>query len=556
MSRQHQTDVIVLGSGLAGSIAALCLSRHGLRTTVLDQGVHPRFALGESTTTPSSLWLRVLAERFGVPELLNLASAEALTRNVATTSGVKSNFGFLYHRPGDRSPARSWQAIIPQAYLADQEQGRRSSQNEMHYFRQDVDAYLWATALASGVEGWPSTTVASIDLHADGVRVTTECGRELQGRFLIDASGYRSPLASRLGLRDPEPRLRTNSRSIFTHMVGVRPFEDLGIVDTSMAPWSQGTLHHFFDGGWAWVIPFDNHTGSLNPLCSVGLNLDNRRFPKRAEVSPEDEWAAFLRQYPGIAEQFAQAVPVRPWVDTGRLQYTSSTCVGDRFWLTSHAAGAVDALYSMGNINTFQTLATGLSLVARCFDDGRFDRDRLEPIHELTEALFGFQDRIVYGNYASFRSPDLLQTWIALWSLTDTGRIRHVLAPLVRYFRTRDRSHLDFCVDDPATILTGLGMRTGIADTPTVLRELDVLCDIMLDFERGVAAVPDTAARLRRAIEGMDRYAIDLRELEQAFSTLPWAFEPLAKNHVRAHGLCFLTPHELNTLGTEADGAP
>ena len=53
---------------------------------ILDQGTHPRFALGESTTTPSSLWLKVLAERFDVPELHNITTAEGIRRQDPTRS--------------------------------------------------------------------------------------------------------------------------------------------------------------------------------------------------------------------------------------------------------------------------------------------------------------------------------------------------------------------------------------------------------------------------------------------------------------------------------------
>jgi FADH2 O2-dependent halogenase len=45
--------------------------------------------------------------------------------------------------------------------------------------------------------------------------------------------------------------------------------------------WHDGTLHHIFDGGWFWIIPFDNHKKSQNSLCSIGLMLDCRKYPKK-----------------------------------------------------------------------------------------------------------------------------------------------------------------------------------------------------------------------------------------------------------------------------------
>jgi hypothetical protein len=39
--------------------------------------------------------------------------------------------------------------------------------------------------------------------------------------------------------------------------------------------------------------------------------------------------------------------------------------------------------------------------------------------------------------------------------------------------------------------------------------------------------------------------------MEEAFTRIPWTFEPLARNSLRGYGNCFLTPHELNTLGVD-----
>ena len=47
------------------------------------------------------------------------------------------------------------------------------------------------------------------------------------------------------------------------------------------------------------------------------------------------------------------------------------------------------------------------------------------------------------------------------------------------------------------------------------------------------------------------RYHIDLRVMEEAFATMPWALEPLARNGLRCHAQCFLMPHETMSLGLE-----
>ena len=102
---------------------------------------------------------------------------------------------------------------------------------------------------------------------------------------------------------------------------------------------AEGTLHHIFEGGWLWVIPFNNHAKSTNPLCSVGLMLDPRYYPIREEISPEEEFWQFIARFPTIKRHLAGARPVRSWIRTHRIQYGAKKIVGDRFCLLGHAAG-------------------------------------------------------------------------------------------------------------------------------------------------------------------------------------------------------------------------
>ncbi|MBN0616717.1 NAD(P)-binding protein, partial [Pseudomonas aeruginosa] len=46
MSRTY--DIVIIGSGIAGSISAAILAKHGLKTLILDAGQHPRFSIGEA----------------------------------------------------------------------------------------------------------------------------------------------------------------------------------------------------------------------------------------------------------------------------------------------------------------------------------------------------------------------------------------------------------------------------------------------------------------------------------------------------------------------------
>ena len=161
-------------------------------------------------------------------------------------------------------------------------------------------------------------------------------------KYVVDAAGFRSPLAEKFDLRDFN--LKTHSRALFTHMVDLECVHERGPTQKNYAlPFklSEGTLHHVFEGGWLWVIPFNNHAKSTNPLASVGLMLDPRVYPVQDRLSPEEEFYNFIARFPSVAEQFEGAKAVRPWTRTGRVQYSSEEVVGERWALLGHAAGFV-----------------------------------------------------------------------------------------------------------------------------------------------------------------------------------------------------------------------
>jgi FADH2 O2-dependent halogenase len=402
-------DVAILGSGIAGSMLGAILARQGRRVLLLDRGEHPRFALGESTVPHTSMLMRILGDRFSVPEIKHCSAFESLRRKVTSSCGIKRNFGFVYHREGEaQRPEEATQSVI-----AEYPHGPES-----HYFRQDVDAYLLFAAIRYGAESRQKIDVAEIDIDEGGVHLASRQGERFHARFLVDAAGFRSPMAEKYGLRERPTRLQTHSRAVFTHMIGVRPYDDC--VEPPGAHgmprlWSQGTLHHLFDGGWMWVIPFDNHAEATNPLCSVGINLDSRRYPKPAGVSPEREFRDFLARYPSMAAQFAGARAVRDWVSTDRLQYSATRNVGYRFCLMSHASGAVDALFSRGMANTCEIVNAVVPILLAALADDDFSVERFDYVDRLQQKQLDYNDRLVHCSYISFADFGLWNAWYRIW---------------------------------------------------------------------------------------------------------------------------------------------
>lgn len=407
--RTEQYDVAILGSGIAGGILGSVLARNGVRVILFDAGSHPRFAIGESTIPFTSGMIRIIADRYDVPEIKPLSSFKGVHEHISRNCGRKQNFGFIYHREGQRqNPEEINQLVVPNLL-----------RTESHFFRQDVDAYLFQTAVKYGAEARLNTKIVDVEIDPDsGAVLRTDRGDEYRASYVVDAGGFRSPLADKFELRETPTRARTHSRAIFTHMIGVKPYDDspAGKRHTKPSPWHHGTLHHVFDGGWMWVIPFDNHPDSLSKLCSVGLTLDPRKFPK-GDATPQQEFDDFLSRFPDIAWQFADAKPVRPWVGTGRLQYSAKQIVGERFCLTSHAAGFIDALYSRGMTNTLElinVLAWRLIAAAR---DGNWSTERFEFAETLQQGLFDIHDDLAYSSFTSFRNYEMWNAVNRTWQL-------------------------------------------------------------------------------------------------------------------------------------------
>jgi FADH2 O2-dependent halogenase len=389
-------------------VLAAALARGGAEVLVLDAGSHPRFAIGESTIPYTSMLTRIISERYGIPELKWLSSFENVQSKVTTSGGIKRNFGFLYHRIGERQDAAECHELpLP-----------KITYTENHFFRQDIDAWLLSLAVTYGAQVRQRVRVTDFSFDDNGVTITSESGETWRTRFLVDASGFRSPLARKLGLREEPSRLRHHSRSLFTHMVDVTPYEDTAPPGAhgTHTPWSQGTLHHVFRGGWIWVIPFNNHARATNPLVSVGLSVDPAIYPK-PDCAPEKEFRDFIAEFPDISRQFSKARSVREWASTGRLQYSSSQTVGYRWCLTSHAAGFIDALFSRGMTNTLEIVnALAWRLLAALRDDD-FTVERFKPVQDIEQGLLDFNDNLVANAYTSFQHFGLWDAWVRVWSL-------------------------------------------------------------------------------------------------------------------------------------------
>lgn len=166
-----QIDVLVVGAGPAGSIAALVAARAGARVRLLDRARFPRDKLCGDTLNPGSL---SILDRLGISAPIR-ARAAAVTGMVVTGPGAQVSADY----PGGLHGASM--------------------------SRRDLDVMLVNAAIESGARFDPCVTVREpiVDEggRVGGVRVAShghEC--DLRARIVIAADGRGSRLASRLQL--------------------------------------------------------------------------------------------------------------------------------------------------------------------------------------------------------------------------------------------------------------------------------------------------------------------------------------------------------------------
>ncbi|WP_435104736.1 NAD(P)/FAD-dependent oxidoreductase [Arhodomonas sp. AD133] len=416
-------DIAILGSRLAGTMLAAILARHGLRVVIADHEGQPRYATGEASIPYTSLIFELIADRYGVPEIRNIARARDVFGTIAPTSGVKKNLGFLYHRDGEsHDPREALQFNVP------------SEHGETHLFRQDIDAYMLRTAVRYGAVLRSRRADGDIDIGSEGVSVEGAHGETIRANYVVDVSGRDSPVANRFGLRQEAEGMETRSTTLATHAIGVKRFDDC-VPHKLPGRWHEGTLHHVFADGWLGVVPFGNHGGSLNPLCSVTLNL-------RGEIDGADTGDAqlerLLRRFPSLRDQLGDMRRVREWDVQRPAQYRAIDTVGSRYCLLDEAAAGNDLLFSRKLSNTAELVHAVAHRLLTAAPRGAYDSPELLAFDRVQTAIAGLSDRIAASAYTAFRDFELWNAYARVWLLVSIASTITTKKVYDRFVQTGD----------------------------------------------------------------------------------------------------------------------
>jgi tetracycline 7-halogenase / FADH2 O2-dependent halogenase len=396
-------DLAIVGAGFGGSLMAMIARQLRLSVVLLEQGRHPRVVIGESTTPLSNLLLERLSAYYDLPRIAPLAKWGSWQRSYPQIAcGLKR--GFTFFRQDDELLV----AASPHDDIAD-----------THWYRADVDHFLVREAQRLGVDYRDGVRIERLDFAEDCATLVGRADEEafhIRARLLIDATGPRGFLHRSLRLEEsPLPGLPP-TEGLYSHFTGVTRTETAG--DAPPYPVDDAAVHHVFEGGWVWVLRFNNG------VTSAGVAATRPVAEELALSEGEPAWQRLLHRLPQLKSQFKQASACQPFRHMPAISFRSSTMAGKRWAMLPSAAGFVDPLLSTG----FALTLTGIERLAQIIQKQLDSADLaagLQGYAQATDSDLLAASRLIgalyatMGDFSSFTAVSLL--YFAAVSFAETA---------------------------------------------------------------------------------------------------------------------------------------
>ncbi|MBU2884856.1 tryptophan 7-halogenase [Gilvimarinus agarilyticus] len=340
------TDVLVIGAGPAGSVAAAYLVNQGFSVTVVEKSKFPRFTIGESLLPLSMEHF----EEVGMLDALKAANFE-----------VKS--GALFVRKDDEmdisfdenfTPGWTWTWQVP---------------------RDEFDHILAKEAEKKGANFKYESTIASIDFQEDKVVTEIEDGGKVEThefRYVLDSSGNAGVLSKMLNF--DVDYAETGRCSLFTQVKETNREEFKRPLRITFEVLEQDL--------WYWVIPFSNGNTSLGFVGNkkwfdIPAADKNDLFRKMMEKSEH-----FIERFEG--KEFLYDV-------RGADDYTNSSTqlYGHRFALAGNTTGFIDPVFSSGVAIATESAMRSAKLIERELNGEKpdWDKEYVQHMKQATEVF-------------------------------------------------------------------------------------------------------------------------------------------------------------------------
>lgn len=308
---KHSYDVLVAGGGPAGSTAALDLCRHGFSVALIEQDNYETVRVGETLPPAIRRQLTGLGiwERF-----LECGPLESYGIQTAWETPMPRHQDFLHNPYGC-----GW-----------------------HVDRARFDAMLASAAEQAGAELMVSARVTSGHLGAEGLwrleAVQSGTTQNLRGRMLVDATGRKALLASRLG----------SQARVADRLIGAVAF----FHSSETAQW---TLIEAIEEGW-W------YSATLPGARMVLAYMTD------SDLWKAPGWPELLKLAPLTLQRLGPVEVPPPLQIISAASVVRCPVAGPNWMAIGDAALAFDPLSGQGVFKSLETGARSSSAIARYFD--------------------------------------------------------------------------------------------------------------------------------------------------------------------------------------------
>ncbi len=370
--RDINIDVVIIGAGPSGAIAASLLHQQGKQVLVLEKQHFPRFSIGESLLPNCMQFI----EQAGMLEAVEQAGFQFKNGAAFRHNGTYTTFDFT--EKFTQGPGTTFQVQ-----------------------RGQFDKLLADTAVSQGVEIRYGHQVNDIDLgqNASSTSILTVTDEHdsvyrVTAKYVLDASGFGRVLPRLLHLEKPS-NLPARS-AIFTHI------ED-NITDASFDREKiLISVHPSQKDIWYWLIPFSDGR------CSVGVVAEPHLI-EHCQGDLEEQLWQLLNEEPGLKALLSNAKVLQPCASLKGYSANVSTLATSQFALLGNAGEFLDPVFSSGVTIAMQSASMAVETLIKQLDGNEVDwqQDYAEPLMQgvntfrtYVQAWYDgrFQDVIFYDD--------------------------------------------------------------------------------------------------------------------------------------------------------------
>lgn len=307
LDKGDDVDVVIIGAGPSGAIAAALLRKAGRSVLVLERQVFPRFSIGESLLPQSMAYL----EEAGMLQAVVEAGFQHKNGAHFVWRDQSSSFDFRdKHSDGWGTTYQVERAVF--------------------------DDLLIQCAAAQGADVRFGHTVHAMQTGASpSLEVTNEAGERytVNARFVLDASGFGRVLPRLLNLEAPT-RMPTRA-AIFTHVADNIPS---GATDRNKITIAVHPEHRDI---WYWMIPLAAGRSSVGCVAEAAF-LDGPDDERDAKLR------ALIRQEPTLGKLIGDVPFLMPVRHIGGYSANVERLHGPGYALLGNAGEFLDPVFSSG----------------------------------------------------------------------------------------------------------------------------------------------------------------------------------------------------------------